>query len=409
MNAIEVHNLTKVYKLYESSKDRLKEILSFDKRRYHQDFFSLNGVSFQVKKGESVGIIGQNGSGKSTLLQLICGVLRPSSGHVYINGRIAALLELGAAFNPEFTGRDNVYINGALMGFSRTEMDRYFPEIAAFAEIGVFIDQPVKTYSSGMFVRLAFSLAVNLIPDILIVDEALSVGDAYFQHKCFAKIREFQQRGSTLLFVSHDFGAIKTLCDRSLLLDEGKLIKDGAPDNVFDYYNALIAKKENDAEIKQIELQRGRTITRSGSGEAQIISVEMTDESDKPSSSLLSGSKVKIICRINFRAKISRPCVGFLIRDRLGNDIFGVNTELIKPIDQDFDMKEQMVITFELPLRLGAGSYSLSVAVVQGRSHLNKNYDWLDQALVFQILPIDESIGSAWLPATYKFFKEDLQ
>ncbi|HTN44078.1 MAG TPA: ABC transporter ATP-binding protein, partial [Nitrospiria bacterium] len=228
MNAIEVNNLTKIYKLYSSPKDRLKEILT--RKKHHHDFYALNDVSFTIEKGQTVGIIGQNGSGKSTLLQIICGVLQPTCGSVRANGRIAALLELGAGFNPEFTGRENVYMNGALMGFSREDMDRRFPEIEAFAEIGEFIDQPVKTYSSGMYVRLAFSSAVNIDPEILVVDEALSVGDMYFQHRCISRMESFRAEGKTIVLVTHDINLVKSFCDKAVLMDHGRVFDSGDPE-----------------------------------------------------------------------------------------------------------------------------------------------------------------------------------
>src|SRR3972149_11671402 len=214
MNAIEIENLTKIYRLYKSHKDRVKEIISLNTKQYHHDFHALNHVSFSIKKGETVGIIGQNGSGKSTLLKIICGVTRPTSGSVKVNGRISSLLELGAGFHPDFTGRENVYMNGALMGFSREEMQRRFPEIEAFADIGEFINQPVKTYSSGMYMRLAFSTAISVDPDILIIDEILAVGDEDFQNKCLQKIQEVRQIGKTIILVSHSTGMLENICER---------------------------------------------------------------------------------------------------------------------------------------------------------------------------------------------------
>lgn len=236
---IDIRNLSKRFGLYSSPATRLKEILNPFGRRNGSEVWALKDVSFQVKHGECMGVIGRNGSGKSTLLQVLCGVLRPTSGEVGVNGRISALLELGAGFHPEFSGRDNVYMNGALLGLSHREMDLRFQEIADFAEIGQFIEQPVRTYSSGMFVRLAFACAVNIAPDILIVDEALAVGDAYFRDKCRKKINEFRENGGSMLLVSHDMKAIKTLCDSAILLDKGIVVETGHPAKVVDLYQGV--------------------------------------------------------------------------------------------------------------------------------------------------------------------------
>lgn len=237
MNVIEVNNLTKVYRLYNSPKDRLKEMLSFRGKKYYREFYALHDVSFTVEKGQTVGIIGQNGSGKSTLLQIVCGVLQPTSGSVKVNGRIAALLELGAGFNPEFTGRENVYMNGALMGFTRAQTDSRFPDIEAFAEIGEFIDQPVKTYSSGMFVRLAFAAAINVDPDILVIDEALAVGDLRFQLKCIEKMKDFQKSGKTVVFVTHDIYSVRNFCNKVIWLNQGTIKLTGNAILVTDIYS----------------------------------------------------------------------------------------------------------------------------------------------------------------------------
>jgi lipopolysaccharide transport system ATP-binding protein len=405
MNAIEVQRLTKLYRLYASPKDRLKEMWSIRGEKYHHEFYALNDISFQVGKGETVGIIGQNGSGKSTLLQIICGVLQPTGGSVLVNGSIAALLELGSGFNPEFTGRENVYLNGALLGFNRKEMDQRFSDIETFAEIGEFISQPVKTYSSGMLVRLAFSVAINVNPDVLIVDEALSVGDAYFQHKCFARIREFQRAGATLLFVSHDPGAVKTLCDRAILLDQGNVIRDGTPDQVLDYYNALIAKREKDLEIFQAETSQGRVVTRSGNHQARIDCVELVNHEGKPTRAFQVGEEARIICQVSFKIDVDSPTLGFLIRDRLGNDVFGTNSFYVNPIKRMVRNGEHLQVIFTLPLNIGLGSYSLTVAIHTHDTHVAENFDWWDQALMFQIVPGPNNhfVGTAYLPVSVQF------
>ena len=253
MNVIEVKNLTKIYKLYNSPKDHLSEIISPWGKKFHHEFHALNDVSFNVEKGQTVGIIGQNGSGKSTLLKIICGVLRPTSGSVQVNGRITALLELGAGFHPEFTGRENVYMNGALMGFSREEMDRRFPDIEAFAEIGEFINQPVKTYSSGMFVRLAFAAAIYVDPDILVVDEALAVGDMRFQLKCIERMKEFQKSGKTVIFVTHDIYSVRNFCNRAIWLDKGMIKLTGDAISVTNVYADFMKfERDHDANLRAV-------------------------------------------------------------------------------------------------------------------------------------------------------------
>jgi lipopolysaccharide transport system ATP-binding protein len=296
--SITVNELSKSYSIWRDPKSRLKHpflrlVRSFFKylkgpflkrvtkyidrktSEYLKHHQALSNISFQVSEGETVGILGLNGSGKSTLLQIIAGILQPTSGTITTNGRIAALLELGAGFNDEFTGRENAFLNGAILGVQKAEMEKRFDEIANFAEIGKFMDQPVKTYSSGMKLRLAFAVLTQINPDIIIIDEALSVGDAYFQHKCARKIQEFKEQGKTLLFVSHDPGLVARLCDRALLLENGVCIREGKSEDVSDYYNAIVAKKEKDEEIKQIETETGRTYTRSGNKKAEFGKIEM--------------------------------------------------------------------------------------------------------------------------------------
>lgn len=399
MNAVEIQNLTKVYRLYSSPKDRLKEMLDTRGRIYHREFYALNNVSFAVSKGETLGIVGENGSGKSTLLQVVCGVLQPTSGSLSIHGRVAALLELGSGFNPEFTGRENAYLNGSLMGFDRREMDQRFPWIEQFAEIGDFINHPTKTYSTGMMLRLAFSVAINISPEILVIDEALAVGDAYFQHKCIAKIRELKKSGITLLFVSHAPDAVKTLCDRAILLDQGVVIRDETPDKVLDFYNALIAKKEKDQILQEVSSQ-GRFITRSGSYDARLEKVELVDDLGEPRRIFRVGEIAQVICEATFTIDIESPTFGFLIRDRLGTDIFGTNTFHVSPINRTVRAGERVQVRFRLPINLGIGSYSLSFAIHRFATHVSDNFDWWDQAIVFKVVPGDHHyfVGSAFLP-----------
>jgi lipopolysaccharide transport system ATP-binding protein len=286
--AINVQNITKAYKLYDSHADRVKEAFHPFRHKYHHTFNALNNVTFEVKKGETLGIIGRNGSGKSTLLQIICNILQPTSGSVEIMGRLSALLELGAGFNPEFTGSQNVYINGSILGLTHEEINARFDEIVLFANIGTFIDQPVKSYSSGMIVRLAFAVAISIDPDILIVDEALAVGDEAFQHKCFARIKQIQEKGGTILFVSHSAGAVIELCDRALMLDQGELLIGGSPKQVISRYHKMIfapqekinaIKKEWQIEPNHLNLVGDDAEDEGSEGSADVVEKGKKDES----------------------------------------------------------------------------------------------------------------------------------
>lgn len=368
---------------------RWRDALAARRATLATDFYALRGVSFEVRRGESVGIVGLNGSGKSTLLQIIAGTLRPTEGDVQVRGRVAALLELGSGFNPEFTGRENVRINAAILGLSPAEVEERFDAIVDFAEIGPFIDEPVKTYSSGMVLRLAFAVTTQVRPDILIVDEALSVGDAYFAHKCMAHIRRFRAEGGSLFLVSHDPRSVKSLCDRALLLDRGVLVRDGPPEGIIDYYNAIVAKKEKDAEIRQTETSSGRVRTESGTGEASFAEVELlTARTGQPARAFTVGEEAVLVCRVRFRRPVEKPTVGFVIRDRLGGDVFGTNTFHLDAATSRGTPDRVLEVRFRLPLHLGVGTYSVTVAVHVEDAHTHGNYHWLDNVLAFQIVPV---------------------
>ncbi len=424
---IDVENVSKIYSIWKDPKSRLKHpflrfarsffkygrsqlnkvLIEYIDRKastYLTHHRALTNISFKVSQGETVGILGLNGSGKSTLLQIIVGVLQPTQGTVDTTGRIAALLELGAGFNDEFTGRENAYLNGAILGVDRNEMEKRFSEIASFAEIGEFMDQPVKTYSSGMKLRLAFAVLTQINPDILVIDEALAVGDAYFQHKCSQKIRKFKDEGKTLIFVSHSPGDIKSLCDRAILLEKGKIIRDGKADEVIDYYNAIIAKKEKDDEIQQIEQTSGRKITRSGNAKAEFVGIQLLNEDFKDTRCFACGEKANIRLVVRFNESLDNPTYGIMIRDRIGLEVFGTNTYYKKM--EDFSVEKGMMIeaNFELELNLGPGSYSITIAAHSGAAHTEENYDWLDNAVVFEVLPNmdNQFIGIAALPYTIK-------
>lgn len=384
--AISVKNLTKIYSLYNHHTDRLKEALHPFRKKYHHDFYALRDVSFEIKKGETVGIIGKNGAGKSTLLKILTGVLTATSGNVQINGRVSSLLELGTGFNPELTGIENIYFNSTINGLSKAEIDNKVDDIISFADIGEFINQPMKTYSSGMFVRLAFAVATSVNPDILIIDEALSVGDMAFQTKCMKKIRRFVESSKTLIFVSHDAGAVKTLCERAILLDKGVVTDQGSPDKVFDYYNALLAIDEDKTgDVSKIEMDELRK--RVGSRAIEITKVEMKNSKGIVTDTFVSGETVSIDITCHSNEAIESPTFGILIRDRLGNDIFGTNNFNMK-IDAGKIVKgNNYVLRYEFNLNLGPNIYNLTAAVHDGMTHIEKCYDWINSILTFKVIP----------------------
>ena len=367
-----------------------------------KDFWALQDISFDVMQGECVGIVGFNGAGKSTLLQIIADTLQPTDGDVQTRGRVVAMLELGTGFNPEFTGIENLYMNAAMLGVPNKLIDEKLDEIKAFAEIGEHIDKPVKTYSSGMVVRLAFSLLTQIDPDIMIIDEALSVGDSYFAHKCARLIKKYRSEGKTFLFVSHNETAVKSLCDRAILIDRGALIRDGKPADVLDYYGAMIAQMERELEIRQIEKEQGRVITRSGNGRVRIDRFELMNEMNEPRRRFKIGSKARISCVIEAYEKVPAPTIGFMIRDRFGNDIHGTNTYHLKSPTRNLESAEQVEVVFETELHLGPGEYSLTLATHEGPVHLDNNYDWFDRLIVFEVLGDSDRFftGVASLPST---------
>lgn len=359
----------------------------------------LRNVTFNVGPGEAVGVIGQNGAGKSTLLKMITGTTRPSEGQIICQGRVAAILELGMGFSPDLSGRENARHAAGLMGYSPQQIDEAMPGIEAFAEIGEYFDEPVRTYSSGMQMRVAFSVATAFVPDILIVDEALSVGDAYFIHKCFQRIREFREAGTTLLFVSHDPTAVQTLCERAILLDKGTVILDGDPHSVFDYYNALIAEKENST-VRRSDASNGQILTESGSGEATVETLELLGPDGRPMEYLIVGEAVTLRARIKVHEAIDQLVFGYMIRDRLGQPIFGTNTYYTEQVCNDLHPGDSVEVRVAFEARLGTGSYSVSVALSSTETHLVKNYQWRDLALVFNVANAGHPtfVGSSWLP-----------
>ena len=395
--ALSVEAVSKQYRIYARPGDRLTETLTRGRLKRHREFWALRDISFEVESGTTTGVIGPNGCGKSTLLQIIAGTLEPTTGSVRREGRVAALLELGAGFDPEFTGAENVYMNAALMGLSRRETERLFPDIERFAEIGQFMQQPVKTYSSGMFVRLAFAVASNVEPDILIIDEALAVGDAVFQHRCLRRIKEIQERGSTVLFVSHDAAAVRALCSRAILLGAGRLLEDGPPSEVLNHYQKIVmereqayeeeesAKSEEDGEAEPVE---GETLTplrydyRHGDGTAEIVGAELLDATRRQAGVVESGVPLTLRVRVRFNRDADDAVVGFLINDSRGVHAYGTNTK-----EQQIDLGhlrrgEVIEVSFAFDCWLGLDQFSVSLAV---HSREGVSYDWLDGALFFRV------------------------
>ena len=402
--AISVREVTKAYKLYDRPIDRLKESLSLTHRSYHRDFFALDRLSFDVKKGQTVGIIGTNGSGKSTILKIITGVLSPTTGTVEVDGTISALLELGAGFNSEYTGIENIYMNGTMMGFTRAEMDAKMADILAFADIGDFVNQPVKTYSSGMFVRLAFALAINVEPEILIVDEALSVGDVFFQSKCYSRMEEMMKNGTTILMVSHDMGSIIKYCDKVVLLNRGRFVAEGPAGKMVDLYKKILANQMDDledalaaengpegaegkqgaagdaggsaeapgAEAQETKAVPGRLmksrmtlnpdVQEYGDGRAEIMDLGTLDHNGNVTNLLLKGESFTIREIIRFHAPISMPIFTYTIRDKKGTDLSGTNTMFegcdIHPVKDG----DTYTVEFTQRMTLQGGEYLLSMS-----------------------------------------------
>ena len=388
--AIRVNNVSKLYKLYDKPIDRLKESLGLSKTTKYKEHYALHDVNFDIHKGECVGIIGTNGAGKSTVLKIITGVLNPTAGNVEIDGRISALLELGAGFNMEYTGIENVYLNGTMIGFSKEEIDAKLDEILAFADIGDFVYQPVKTYSSGMFVRLAFAVAINIDPEILIVDEALSVGDVFFQLKCFKKFEEFKASGKTILFVSHDLSSIEKYCDKAILLDKGRNIAEGSPIEIINRYKKIMTgmtaeeveeleKKKSDAnDVSQLTLEKkmndndgkpwkdsfeiNPNIDEYGDMAAKVIDIGVFDDNGNLTTTLIKGNKFSLKSKVEFNEDIEDPIFTYTIKTLKGQDITGTNTMYEKESVGTAHKGDIFVTTFTQDMNLQGGEYLLSMS-----------------------------------------------
>lgn len=408
MGWVRVERLGKAFKQYPTRWARLAEWLIPWGGARHQLAWALRDVSFDVQPGEAIGLIGANGAGKSTLLKLITGTSMPSTGCIRFEGRVAALLELGMGFHPDFTGRQNALMAGQLLGLAVHEIEQLLPEIMAFSEIGAAIDQPVRTYSSGMQMRLAFSVATARRPDILIVDEALSVGDAYFQHKSFERIRDFRRQGTTLLIVSHDRYAIQSICDRALLLHQGSLLMQGNPEAVLDYYNALMADRDGRS-IRQQTLESGHVQTISGTAEASVLAVRMLDSVGSLSEVFEVGESMALEVDIGVNRDLERLNLGFLIKDRFGLAMYGINTHRLQKTVLAPKSGERLTFRFEFPMLLGAGNYSLSLSLSKADSHLDGNYEWRDCAAILHVHNRlhEQFVGNTWLNAKVKVARGD--
>lgn len=398
MSAIRVENVQKSFVTYKSEWHRLLSWFGANPNPKASTVI-LKGIDFTVEPGEAVGLIGQNGAGKSTLLKIITGTLHPSGGAVVLNGRVAALLELGMGFNQDLSGRENVYNSAGLMGHTHAEITALIRDIEDFAEIGDYFDQPVRVYSSGMQVRLAFAVATAVRPDILIVDEALSVGDAYFQHKSFARIRQFREAGTTLLLVSHDRSAIISICDRAILLSDGLVRKDGPPEEVLDLYNALIAEKEGNL-IEQTLDSSGRVRTRSGTGEATISEMRLSDRDGRELETVRVGQDLVLDLTVQVKTDIPELVVGYMIKDRLGQSVFGTNTHHLGQTQTDLRAGEQLRFRFHFAAHLGYGNYSIALALHSGEEHVDRNYEWQDLAITFNVVNLEHPkfVGLGWMP-----------
>ncbi len=436
--AIKVDSLSKCYQIYEQPRDRLKQfvlprlrcLVGLPPKQYYREFWALKDVSFEVKRGETVGIIGRNGSGKSTLLQMICSTLNPTAGKVSTEGRVAALLELGSGFNPEFTGRENVYMNAAVLGLTKSEINERFEEIAAFADIGEFIEQPVKTYSSGMMVRLAFSVIAHVDADILVIDEALAVGDAFFNQKCMRFLRDFM-RTKTVLFVSHDTGSINNLCSHALWIEKGQVLQSGTPKNICElyleaFYEAQQGKSSttklrainNPSEWLQLKDQRADLINNSnlrndlqifkfdpdaasfGKGGAQIQDVRLLDVNENPLAWVVGGEKITLRVIAHVHQALDSPIIGFHVTDRLGQPLFGDNTFLSyreKPVYCQKGSLLQSDFVFHMPV-LPAGEYSIAVAIANGTQETHEQHHWIHDAVLFKSESSSVSTGLIGIP-----------
>lgn len=407
--AIEIKDVVKVYKLYDRARDRVKESLGLGRKQAHKLHYALNGVSMNIYRGETVGIIGTNGSGKSTILKIITGVLNPTAGEAHVAGRISALLELGAGFNMEYNGIENVYLNGTMMGFTDREIDAKLPEILEFADIGDYVNQPVKTYSSGMFVRLAFAVAINIEPEILIVDEALSVGDVFFQAKCYHKFEEFKKMGKTIVFVSHDLSIISKYCDRVFLLNKGNLLGEGSPKEMIDAYKRVLvgqyeipAGHGGTAEAPEGQADAPETLHSAGvnpdaqeygTKQAEIVDYYVTDERGVRSMAILKGAVFTLHMRVRFHDHVPAPIFALSIKNVLGIEITGTNTMIEKAYLESGEPGQVKDIAFTQKMTLQGGEYLLSLGVTGYNGDTFEVYHRLYDVMDVTVVSDKDTVG----------------
>jgi lipopolysaccharide transport system ATP-binding protein len=401
---LHVQNVSKLYRLYGSPIDRLREHIPFQGKRLHKDFWALRDISFSVERGEIVSLVGPNGCGKSTLLQIICGILQPTTGRVVRRGRVAALLELGAGFNPEFTGRENVFLNGEILGLTHEQMVNALPSIEAFAEIGEFIDRPVKEYSTGMYVRLAFATAIHVEPEILIVDEALAVGDAVFANRCMRKFHELKEKQTTILFVSHDLGLVKQLSNKSIFLLNGRIEAAGEPSDVINRYVGLVHQRQQTGTVDEIKVESDLPATfRHGDQSTQMTSVEIVDEDGAPCSVVRSGQIVTVRLSAKFRESRTNPLAGILIRTRIGMEVYGTNTKIEEISLGDFETGDQVTVEFRFECWLTPQKYTLTAALQDDQG---SSLDWLDDVLSFEVVSDRIAAGVVNLRSLIQWHRE---
>ncbi len=407
---LNVQNVGKCYSTYRSNLQRFARWFGAPVPA-QAEFWAARHITFSLSRGESVALIGQNGAGKSTILKLITGTVRQTEGTIGMNGRISAILELGLGFNPEFSGRTNVLHSGGLLGHSPEQMQAMLPEIEAFAEIGEHFDQPLRTYSSGMQARVAFALATAMRPDVLIVDEVLSVGDSYFQHKSFNRIRQFRKEGTTIVLVTHSMADVRTLCDRCILIDKGRVAKDGAPDEVIDYYNAMIAEKENaKLSIEQRRSKGGWSWTRSGTFDAVVATARLIDAATGKDVYLAQvRQKIRLVVEVNVNADLPGLVLGILVRDRTGHIVWGTNTHHTGQQVEMARSGERIEFDVDIDCDLGPGSYSITYALTDSETHMSANYEWVDNAIVFDVVNLtgDYFVGTSRLNASFTVKRDD--
>ena len=421
---IRANKASKCYKIYRRPWDHLKESLTFGRKQYHEQFWALRDVDLEVPRGCCLGIIGENGSGKSTLLRIIAGVVGPTSGTVTVDGRVSALLELGAGFNPEFTGRENVFLNAAILGFTDAETRTRMPSIEKFAEIGEFVDLPVKTYSTGMFVRLAFAVAINMDPDILVIDEALSVGDFYFQQRCMRRIQQLKSQGVTIIFVSHDIAAQRSLADRAIWVDHGRVILEGPPDEVASRYTAAMITRGKKEMMGEEELGQAISVSpelvmtqealsrmppflksianldhRHGNGKARVKGIGVFGSEGYPVTRIGQGDRLSIRISVEFLEDVDKPNIGFMLRNRLGEDVTGSNVMFEGERLQPARAGDQLSVDFvmDLPLLQG-GFYHFSPAVAEGTLDQYETCDWIENAFAVEVVQRTTTHGHMRIP-----------